>query len=108
MAKRASLRSLDPQTRDEISLYLDEVGGRRSIETDTIPATDLTTLKYWLATKTRIEGKPDASVVRAIGRSGRIRRPVILDVSSDAVVEGRHRLAAAIKYGLPVPVVVLF
>jgi len=62
-------------------------------------------IRYLLSTKVRVEGPAvDSELVESIKK---IERPVILDVSRELCVEGRHRLTAALKKGLPVPVLVL-
>lgn len=70
-----------------------------------IPKNEKGTLEYWFKNKTSIEGFPDPSVVDEIGLSGKIEKPIILDSDREYCIEGRHRLAAAIKYDLDCPVV---
>lgn len=96
---------LDWETSSEVTEYEDAVGHR--MRADLRKLKDPREIQYWLDTKTRLEGRPDAAVVRAIGKTGRIRRPVVIDTDVDLVVEGRHRLAAGLEYGLVVPVVFL-
>lgn len=77
------------------------------IQYDVIPKEDKENIKYWLHSKEKIEGPADKKHVDEIGRSGKIRMPVVLDLRTDHTVEGRHRLAAALKYNLDVPVLMV-
>ena len=43
-----------------------------------------------------------------ICREGRITTPVIIDTDREYTVEGRHRLFAALKCRLDVPVIMIF
>lgn len=62
--------------------------------------------QYWLDTAISGEGPPAREKVRSIVKNG-IRRPVVVDLNADFCVQGRHRLAAGIESGQPVPVVYL-
>lgn len=65
-------------------------------------------IDYWLQNKISMEGKPeDEELMNQICRDGEVKEPVILDVSTEYTVEGRHRLAAAKRCGLDVPVVAI-
>lgn len=99
---------LDSETLAEIEAYahgmhLDPIYFVR----DTIPADDREAIAFWLKTKTDLEGPPIRALVEEIAAEGHILRPVVLDVKNDLAVEGRHRLAAALKYGFDVPVVLI-
>jgi len=61
--------------------------------------------EFWLGSKLRLEGDPtDEELIKTIGMDGEIKNPVIVDTRNDHTVEGRHRLAAGLRYGLEVPV----
>lgn len=55
--------------------------------------------------KVQAEGDPDPDVVNEIGSSGRILDPVL--IIGGSCKEGRHRLAAALKYRLKIRAYVL-
>ncbi|MBJ40313.1 MAG: hypothetical protein CMD83_17970 [Gammaproteobacteria bacterium] len=99
---------------EEILDYLNSVGKDLSdidMQLDTIPASDEKNLKYWLNKKVRWEGEPpDEELMDEICQYGKITTPIIIDITSDHTVEGRHRLAAALRCEkeLDVPVVMLF
>ncbi len=106
--KRTYLSRLDPETRLEVQDYLRDIRASRSLWLDVMRFPKARKdMKYWLRSKMLREGPADPDVVDEIGRAGRIHRPVILDASGDYTVEGRHRLAAALKWGLDVPVLIL-
>ena len=97
---------------DEIASYLhstgrtiDDVG----IEHDVIPGNNRTDIKYWLKSKTDFEGEPtDDELINQICKDGKITTPVIIDTDEEYTVEGRHRLFAALKCEIDVPVVMIF
>ena len=97
---------------DEIASYLhstgrtiDDVG----IEQDIIPGNNRTDIKYWLKSKTNFEGEPtDDGLINQICKDGKITTPVIIDTDAEYTVEGRHRLFAALKCEIDVPVVMIF
>ena len=97
---------------DEIASYLhstgrtiDDVG----IEQDIIPGNNRTDIKYWLKSKTDHEGDPtDDELINQICKDGKITTPVIIDTDAEYTVEGRHRLFAALKCEIDVPVVMIF
>ena len=97
---------------DEITSYLhstgrtiDDVG----IEQDIIPGNNRTDIKYWLKSKTNFEGEPtDDGLINQICKDGKITTPVIIDTDAEYTVEGRHRLFAALKCEIDVPVVMIF
>ena len=97
---------------DEIASYLhstgrtiDDVG----IEQDIIPGNNRTDIKYWLKSKTNFEGEPtDDGLINQICKDGEITTPVIIDTDAEYTVEGRHRLFAALKCEIDVPVVMIF
>ena len=96
---------------DEIHMYLDSIGKTIDdvgIEQEVILASSKTDLEYWLKNKTDIEGEADPVDVDKICKDGKIKLPIIIDTTEEYTVEGRHRLAAALKCGLDVPVVALF
>ena len=98
-------KGIDGETWSEIQQYLNRNGESLKdyrIELGTVPPSDI---DYWLNNKIRIEGEPEPEMIDDIGESGVIDRPVIIDAGCDYTVEGRHRLAAAKKYKLAVPVV---
>jgi hypothetical protein len=66
---------------------------------------DKVTLRYWLNQKVNIEGAPDINLVDEIGLSDKITTPIILDCDREYCIEGRHRLAAALKYNLDCPLI---
>ena len=97
---------------DEIASYLhstgrtiDDVG----IEQDIIPGNNRTDIEYWLKSKTDHEGDPtDDELINQICKDGKITTPVIIDTDAEYTVEGRHRLFAALKCEIDVPVVMIF
>lgn len=102
------MTKLDLETESEIYTY---VRGMHLSpvywEYDVIPAGS-PDIKRWLKTKTDFEGAPpDKLLVEIIGGEGEIRRPVILDLDNNVCAEGRHRLAAAAKFKLDVPIVMI-
>jgi hypothetical protein len=99
---------LDPETVNEILSYA--FGMKLSpiyYRFEVIPADARDDLAFWLKTKVDFEGPPIQGIVDEIGADGVIERLVILDVSNDLAVEGRHRLAAALQYDLDVPAVLI-
>lgn len=100
---------LDPETISEIKDYAENFGfSKFDITLDTIQPSEKEDLKFWLRSKTSLERDPeDFELIDQIGKNGKINRPIIIDTDGDYTVEGRHRLAAALKYNLPVPVVIL-
>lgn len=86
---------------DQLGYLPEEVFGVEGI----IPSRDKTTLNHWYRSKISVEGLPDETVVDEIGAEGVIRRPVVLDSDREYCIEGRHRLASALKYNLDCPVV---
>ena len=100
---------LDRQTADEIREWMDNASKKQLYYTfETMEADDQSDKKFWLDTKLKVEGEPpDQALIHEILNDRVIRRPVILDVDEDVAVEGRHRLAAAIRGRLPVPIVIL-
>tara|TARA_Y100000593_G_scaffold4019_1_gene7893 strand:- start:30391 stop:30825 length:435 start_codon:yes stop_codon:yes gene_type:complete len=97
---------------EEIEVYLDSVGKdiyEIGMELDVIPASDKENLEYWLNNKVRREGEPpDEELMDEICQDRKIRTPIIIDTTEEHTVEGRHRLAAALKCGLDVPAVILY
>ena len=101
---------LDNETRDEILAYIQGayLGKAVYYKIDSIPYRNTKDIDFWLGSKTSIEGPAsDTLLVERIGKEGEIKRPVILDVDNDVTVEGRHRLAAAKKFKLDVPIVMI-
>ena len=103
---------LQGNVMDEIISYLDSTGrtiNDVSIEEEIIPASAQDDIEYWLTNKIRHEGDPtDEELIDDVCREGRITTPVIIDIDREYTVEGRHRLFAALKCGLDVPVVAIF
>ena len=100
------------EVMEEIMDYLDSMGKDAfdiGMELDTIPASDEKNLEYWLNNKVRREGEPpDEELMDEICQKGKITTPIIIDTTEEHTVEGRHRLAAALKCGLDVPAVILY
>ena len=96
-----------PQSMAELDNYEHPELGRYELEYEVIPAENKVDLRYWLDSKIKHEGPPDSEDVDRIGLEGEIKEPVILDTRNDYTVEGRHRLASALKYGLDVPAIIL-
>ncbi len=100
------------EVMEEILDYLDSVGKDASdigMELDTIPASSKNDLEYWLKNKVSREGDPpDEELMDKICQHGKITTPIIIDTTEEHTVEGRHRLAAALKCGLDVPAVILY
>ena len=71
------------------------------VEFDPRNKTDAVTLKELLKQKISDEGEPDEKVVQTIGKDGEIRDPILI-LSGKGCVEGRHRLAAALRYNLTI------
>ena len=64
---------------------------------------------FWLNSKVETDGLPgDTEVIQAIGLSGQILVPIILDRENNLLVSGKHRLSAGINYKLVVPVINLY
>ena len=99
------LMKLFPQSMHELDNYVPL--SRVRIQYDIIPKDRKEDIRFWLKSKTGLEGEPKSAHVRKIGEDGEIREPVILDLRNDFTVEGRHRLAAALKYDLDVPVLLI-
>ena len=99
------LMKLFPQSMHELDNYVPLSDVR--IQYDIIPKDRKEDIRFWLKSKTGLEGEPKSAHVRKIGEDGEIREPVILDLRNDFTVEGRHRLAAALKYDLDVPVLLI-
>jgi len=105
-------QAIPDSVMDEITSYLhstgrtiDDVG----IEQDVIPGNYRTDIKHWLKSKTDFEGEPtDDELINQICKDGKITTPVIIDADEEYTVEGRHRLFAALKCEIDVPVVVIF
>ena len=57
-------------------------------------------LEFLLKGKIREEGEPDQAAVDEIGKSGKIEDAIL--IMSGTCSEGRHRLAASLKYNLPI------
>ena len=97
---------------DEIASYLhssDRTIDDVDIEQDIIPGNNLTDIEYWLKSKTDHEGDPtDDELINQICKDGKITTPVIIDTDAEYTVEGRHRLFAALKCEIDVPVVMIF
>jgi len=97
---------------DEIVSYLHSTG--RTIddvemEQEIIPGNNRTDIEYWLKSKTKYEGEPpDKELIDKICKDGKITTPVIIDTDEEYTVEGRHRLFAALKCKIDVPVVAIF
>ena len=100
-----NLMKLFPQSMHELDNYVPL--SRVRIQYDIIPKDRKEDIRFWLKSKTGLEGEPKSAHVRKIGEDGEIREPVILDLRNDFTVEGRHRLAAALKYDLDVPVLLI-
>jgi hypothetical protein len=101
--------SLDDETASEIDAY--NIGAQLSPiywKRDVISADNKADIKAWLADKLRFEGPPpDTTLIEMIGRQGYIERPIILDVDNNVCAEGRHRLTAALKFHLDVPIIMI-
>ena len=70
--------------------------------------TEPSDIQYWFERKTAQEGMPeDQELINQIGEDRVIRTAVLLDPDNEYTIEGRHRLAAALKYKLAVPVAML-
>ena len=97
---------------DEIASYLHSTGRTIddvNIEQEIIPGTSRTDIEYWLKSKTDFEGDPtDDELINQICKDGKITTPVIIDTDAEYTVEGRHRLFAALKCEIDVPVVMIF
>jgi hypothetical protein len=97
---------------DEIASYLQETGRTIddvNIEQDVIPGKNRTDIEYWLKRKTDTEGKPiDDELINQICKDGKIITPVIIDTDAEYTVEGRHRLFAALRCKIDVPVVIIY
>ena len=97
---------------DEIASYLhssDRTIDDVDIEQDIIPGNNRTDIEYWLKSKTDHEGDPtDDELINQICKDGKITTPVIIDTDAEYTVEGRHRLFAALKCEIDVPVVMIF
>ena len=97
---------------DEIASYLhssDRTIDDVDIEQDIIPGNNRTDIEYWLKSKTDHEGDPtDDELINQICKDGEITTPVIIDTDAEYTVEGRHRLFAALKCEIDVPVVMIF
>lgn len=100
-----NLMKLFPQSMHELDNYVPL--SRVRIQYDIIPKDRKEDIRFWLKSKTGLEGEPKSAHVRKIGEDGEIREPVILDLRNDFTVEGRHRLAAALKYDLDVPALLI-
>ena len=73
-----------------------------------IPKENKEDIRFWLKSKVGMEGPAsDLDLVKKIGEDKKILEPVILDTRDDFTVEGRHRLSAALKYGLDVPALLI-
>lgn len=73
-----------------------------------IPKENKEDIKFWLRSKLDIEGPAsDLDLVEKIGKDKEIKEPIILDTRDDFTVEGRHRLSAALTYGLDVPALLI-
>ena len=96
----------------EVVSYLHSTG--RTIddvemEQEIIPGNNRTDIEYWLKNKTKYEGEPpDKELIDKICKDGKITTPVIIDTDEEYTVEGRHRLFAALKCKIDVPVVAIF
>ena len=105
-------QTIPDSVMDEIASYLHSTGrtiDNVSIEQDIIPGNNRTDIKYWLKSKTDFEGEPtDDELINQICKDGKITTPVIIDTDAEYTVEGRHRLFAALKCEIDVPVVVIF
>jgi hypothetical protein len=97
---------------DEIASYLHSSGRTLDdvdIEQDIIPGHSRTDIEYWLKSKIEYEGDPtDDELINQICKDGKITTPVIIDTDAEYTVEGRHRLFAALKCEIDVPVVIIF
>ena len=104
--------NIPSEVMEEILDYLDSMGKDASdigMELDTIPASSKNDLEYWLNNKVSREGEPpDEELMDKICQHGKITTPIIIDTTEEHTVEGRHRLAAALKCGLDVPAVILY
>ena len=109
---KESEQNIPSEVMEEILDYLDSVGKDMydiGIELDVIPASSKNDWEYWLKNKVGREGEPpDEELMDKICQHGKITTPIIIDTTSDHTVEGRHRLAAALKCGLDVPAAILF
>jgi len=96
---------------DEVRAYLNELGRNIEdvkLERDTILASNKEDIKFWLKDKVRREGEPtDQEQIDQICADGEIKKPIIIDLDADYTVEGRHRLTAALKCNLDVPVIMI-
>lgn len=104
-----SFDDLDINTQHEIASYMEEIGkDPNKAGYDVGVMESQFDIEYWLNTKLSVEGEPpDKELINQICQDGEIRDPVILDVQAEIAVEGRHRLYAANKCGLSIPVVAI-
>ena len=96
---------LRSETRHEIVSWLQERGEQIndvSLSRGTI--TSDRDKEKWLQTK---QEEPRPEIVDELCEIGSIRRPIVVDMDHDILVWGRHRLAAALKCGLDVPVITI-
>lgn len=100
---------LPKEIKEDILSYFQNIGAKfdakkTTFHKGTILASDTDTLKHLFKTKVAQEGKlTDLNLIKTIGKDKRILEPILIDEGADTVVEGRHRLAAALKYKLDVP-----
>ena len=96
---------------DEIAIYLHSIGRTIddvNIEQTIIPGHWRTDIERWLKSKIDFEGDPTGDeLINQICRDDKINVPVIIDADAEYTVEGRHRLFAALKCEIDVPVVVI-
>jgi hypothetical protein len=108
--KNKKVQYLPQNILDDVSLYLDSLGEDSSkwyFEEGMMDS--FSDIEYWLQNKLKYEGMPvDFDLINQIGTDGKIINPIILDTTNEVAVKGRHRLTAAQKFKLTVPVVCIF
>jgi len=91
----------------EIIFYLDNINDDSSPENITLTYSkivDKEEKQHWLNNKLKLEGPPDRKIVNKYSRLN-IKTPIVVDLYRDHCVDGRHRLAASLISGKPLPVV---
>jgi hypothetical protein len=103
--KKIRFHKLPPEVQDEMEIYLNQLGLEKSeVSFEFGELTSKIDIEYWLKSKLKTEGLIlDESLIESIGKSGKIFTPILLDTDLEYTIEGRHRLMAALRYGLTVP-----
>ncbi len=105
--KRFINENISQQTMFEITQYLYDVG----LELDDVSiGSEVMRSKedkeFWLKSKLDFEGDPhDEKLIDQICKDGVIKEPIIIDLDQEYTIEGRHRLAAALRCNIDMPVV---